>query len=68
MSKKITMMQFRASPGEFIHEVSHHGEEFVITRNGKAVAMLVPCELDSTTVLPNGRIIGRKPLTMKGIM
>ena len=46
MSEKlITIMQFRKSPGDFIHRVDHHGETFIITKQGKRVAQLGPCEL-----------------------
>jgi len=58
----ITIMQFRASPGEFIHEVSRHGKHFVITKMGKPVARLLP--IDETTVIKlDGEIVGEPPLT-----
>jgi len=62
MAKTITMMQFRASPGEFIHEVSHHNESFIITQNGKPKARLIPLSED-TTITSDGQIRGPIPVT-----
>lgn len=41
MSKKITMMTLRKSPGEFIYwRVYKNREEFVITHKGKSIAVI----------------------------
>ncbi len=63
--KKITMMEFRKSPGAIIHEVYRHGEEFLITQHGRPVARLVPHET-MTHIDKTGRIIGEIPIT-KGV-
>ncbi len=51
--KKITMMDFRKSPGSFIHEVNEHGKSFILTSSGKPVAKLVP--LDEKEKRPKDR-------------
>lgn len=38
--EEISMMQFRASPGEWIDQIRHHGKTFVLTRAGKQVAIV----------------------------
>lgn len=40
--KTLTMTQLRTEPGERIRDVSHGGESFLITKDGKPVAKLVP--------------------------
>ena len=59
--RKITMMEFRSMPGEFVHEVYRHGKIFIITKMGKPVAQLSP--LDSVVILSNGKCIGGIPIT-----
>lgn len=56
------MMDFRKSPGEYIHQVYIHGKSFVIMKAGKAVARLVPMS-DATIIESDGEVIGEKPLT-----
>ena len=60
---RITMMQFRAEPGEWIHQVYKHNETIIITKAGREVAQL--CPLENGIIHPNGRISGAVPLTYK---
>jgi antitoxin (DNA-binding transcriptional repressor) of toxin-antitoxin stability system len=61
--KTITMMQLRASPGEYAFRVRADGESFLVTYQGKPCFKMVPIE--STTVIrPDGTFKGPKPLTM----
>ena len=60
--KTITMMQLRASPGEFAFRVMRDGESYLVTYQGKPCFKMVPVE-DVTRVLPDGTIKGPKPLT-----
>jgi len=62
--REITIMTFRKSPGEFIHEVSRHGKTFIITKQGKAVARLCPMD-DMNVINSDGEIIGEKPVTFR---
>lgn len=61
--KTITMMQLRASPGEYAFRVRADGESFLVTYQGKACFKMVPVD-DVTTVRPDGTFTGPKPLTM----
>jgi antitoxin (DNA-binding transcriptional repressor) of toxin-antitoxin stability system len=61
--KTITMMQLRASPGEYAFRVRADGESFLVTYQGKPCFKMVPVE-DVTVVRPDGSIKGPKPLTM----
>lgn len=63
-SKTITMMQLRASPGEYAHLVYKHGESFVVTNQGRPVFRMVPVD-DMTIVHPDGTFSGPKPLTFR---
>jgi antitoxin (DNA-binding transcriptional repressor) of toxin-antitoxin stability system len=63
LMKTITMMQLRASPGEFAFRVRADGESFVVTYQGKPCFKMVPVE-DMTVVRPDGSFKGPKPLTM----
>jgi prevent-host-death family protein len=63
MMKTITMGQFRAGPGEFLHEVSKHGKSFLITHAGKPAAKLVPVD-DAIIVERDGEIRGELPLSL----
>ena len=58
---KITMMQLRAEPGEWIHQVYKHNETIIITKAGREVCQISPIEM--THILSNGRIKGQTPLT-----
>jgi len=40
--KTLTMMELRSSPGEILDKVSEQGEAFIIERNGRRKACLVP--------------------------
>lgn len=57
---KITMMQFRSGPGEWIHQVYKHNETIIITKAGKEVAQL--CPLENIKIDSKGRS-AIKPLT-----
>lgn len=61
--KTITMMQLRASPGEYAFRVRADGESFVVTYQGKPCFKMVPVE-DMTIVRADGTTKGPKPLTM----
>ena len=61
--KTITMMQLRASPGEYAFRVRADGESFLVTYMGKPCFRMVPVE-DSTVVRPDGTFKGPRPLTM----
>ena len=61
--KTITMMQLRASPGEFAFRVRADGESFLVTYQGKPCFKMVPVE-ETSIVRPDGTIKGPKPLTM----
>ena len=61
--KTITMMQLRATPGEYAFRVRADGESFLVTYQGKPCFKMVPVE-DTTVVRPDGTIKGPKPLTM----
>lgn len=60
--KTITMMQLRKAPGEYAHQVSRHGESFLVTSQGRPVFRIVPVEED-TVVRADGTFTGPKPLT-----
>ena len=62
--KVITMMQFRASPGEYAHLVYKHGESFLVTSHGRPVFRMMPVD-DVTRVNPDGSFSGPKPLTFR---
>ena len=70
-AQHITMMEFRAGPGEFIHQVAKHRRHFIITRNGKPMAQLAPVarvvsvDADVTTITEMGEIVGELPLTLR---
>lgn len=61
--KTITMMQLRASPGEYAFRVRADGESFIVTYQGKPAFKMVPVS-DDTIIMPDGRIIGARPLTL----
>jgi len=61
--KTITMMQLRASPGEYAFRVRADGESFMVTYQGKPCFKMVPVE-DTTIVHPDGTFKGPKPITM----
>jgi len=62
--KTITMMQLRASPGEYAHLVYKHGESFLVTSQGRPVFRMVPVD-EVTIVRPDGTFTGPKPLTFR---
>lgn len=62
--KTITMMQLRASPGEYAFRVRADGESFLVTYQGKPCFKMVPIE-ETTTILPDGSFKGPKPLTFR---
>ena len=61
--KTITMMELRASPGEYAFRVRADGESFLVTYQGKPCFKMVPVE-ETTLVRPDGTFKGPKPLTM----
>jgi antitoxin (DNA-binding transcriptional repressor) of toxin-antitoxin stability system len=60
--KTITMMQLRASPGEYAFRVRVDGESFLVTYQGKPCFQMVPVE-GTTIIRPDGTIKGPKPVT-----
>ena len=61
---KITMMQLRSEPGEWIyHRVGKHGDTIIITHNGKEIAQI--CPLVDGVIDSKGKIRGATPLTYK---
>jgi prevent-host-death family protein len=60
---KITMMQFRREPGEWIHQVYKHNETIIITKAGREVAQL--CPLEDGFIDSKGKAHGAMPLTRK---
>jgi prevent-host-death family protein len=56
----ITVMELRAGPGDVIDRVAN-GMVVTITKNGKPVAVLSPCD---TMVNPDGSYTGARPLMM----
>ena len=61
--KTITMMELRASPGEYAFRVRADRETFIVTYQGKPCFKMVPVD-EATVILPDGTIKGPKPLTM----
>lgn len=62
--KTITMMQLRASPGEYAFRVRADGESFIVTYQGKPCFKMVPVD-DVTIIKPDGSFTGPKPLTFR---
>lgn len=60
--KTITMMQLRASPGEYAFRVRADGESFIVTYQGKPCFKMVPVD-DVTVVRPDGSTKGPALLT-----
>ena len=67
MMKTITMMQLRASPGEYAFRVRADRESFLVTYQGKPCFKMVPVDdhHDATVIEGNGTIKGPTPLTFK---
>lgn len=63
-STTITMAEFRKRPGEYILAVERARQTFVITKNGREVARLVPMD-DGTIIESDGTVIGDMPLTYR---
>lgn len=65
--RRLTMTEFRASPGERLIDVLRDGATFLLTKAGKPAAMLVPVrDADVTTVIErDGTIHGPRPLTFR---
>lgn len=62
--KTITMMQLRASPGEYAFRVRADGESFLVTYQGKPCFRMVPID-DVTIIRSDGTVKGAKPLTFR---
>lgn len=60
---EITMMQLRAEPGEYFHQVYKHGETIIITKAGRKIAQI--CPIENTVIDKKGRVKGEIPLTFK---
>lgn len=61
---KITMMELRREPGEWIHhQVWKHGQTILITHCGKNIAII--SSIQDTIIDSKGRIHGKTPLTYK---
>lgn len=60
----LTMTELKNTLGAVRHEVTRHGESFLLLFQGKPFAKLVP-ESDDTVILPDGSIRGPKPLTFR---
>jgi hypothetical protein len=64
--KLLTMMEFRRQPGERIIDVIRNRAKFLITKQGKPVAILGPPDEGDTTIIhSDGSISGEVPLTYK---
>ena len=62
--KRITMMQLRSEPGEWIHHrVYKHGETIIITHCGKDIVEI--CPLETTVINSLGECNGQRPLTFQ---
>lgn len=62
--KTITMTELRSEPGERLVDIRRDGASFLLTKNGKSVAKLVPVD-DVTVIERDGRICGESPLTAR---
>ena len=61
---KVTMMELRKQPGEYIyHQVYKHGQTVIITHSGKEIAQI--CPLENTIIDKKGKVHGQTPLTYK---
>ena len=61
--KKITVMQFRKSPGEFFIDIIRNGWTYILTKAGKPFAKLGPVD-DTIVINKDGTFKGETPLTM----
>lgn len=61
--KTLTMSEFRREPGERIRDVYREGDSFLITKQGKPVAKLIPLHSDTIVIEKDGTIRGGRPLT-----
>ena len=62
--KRISMTDFRKSPGEFLLDVIRDGKSYMLTKAGKDAARLLPA-IEDTVIESDGRIRGERPLTMR---
>jgi hypothetical protein len=69
--KKLTMMEFRKQPGERITDIVRNGDSFLITKQGKPVAILAPPQLlkdldeRECVIRSDGSFSGGVPLTFR---
>jgi antitoxin (DNA-binding transcriptional repressor) of toxin-antitoxin stability system len=57
VSRTITMMELRKHPGKYAHLVSEHGEEIVVTYQGKPRFKMVHVS-DTMVIHPDGTFDG----------
>jgi prevent-host-death family protein len=62
--KRLTMSEFRKEPGDHLSDVRRRRESFLLTKDGKPVARIVPVD-EITVIQSDGTILGEKPLTLK---
>lgn len=60
--KRITMSEFRASPGEFLLDVIRDGKSYMLTKAGKDAARLLPAS-ENTVVDRHGEVVAGPELT-----
>lgn len=56
------MTEFRKRPGERILDVVRDGRSFLLTKQGRPAAQLLPAE--GTVIESDGTVRGERPLTM----
>jgi prevent-host-death family protein len=63
--KRLTLSQLRAEPGERVRDVQRGGQSFLLTKNGKPAARLIPVEDTPIVIERDGTIRGEVPLTWR---
>lgn len=67
--KTITMSELRGEPGERLIDIRRNNASFLITKNGKPAAKLVPPTWDMvdgiTVIEHDGTFRGPEPLTLR---
>lgn len=62
--KMVTIGELRSGMGAMFYEIKARGQNYLLTHGGKPVARLEPVN-DVIEIMPDGSIIGEKPLTWK---